>query len=103
MKSSFRGLLLVSIFALSFAASANIAGSVLASLDWSPVHTRSEPVPFAPDFFVQPSVQSRSNTLLRIEAIGALHARSRVTHAHTEGSIFSSKPKISSVANDDSQ
>jgi hypothetical protein len=96
-------MLYTAILALTFAALANSSNAVDASSDWSPVHTRSEHVPFAPEFLIQPSHQSRSKTLQQIEAIGALHARSHAKQAHSEQSIFSTAPKILNVAHDDHQ
>jgi hypothetical protein len=70
------------------------------SADWSPIQTRSESVPFDPEFFGHAS--SLPETLRRIASIiKGTHARSHPSHSY--GSPISSPPKIFSISRDDSQ
>ena len=79
----------------------NIA-AVHVDSQWSPIQTRSEPVPFAPEFFGRHSDVEYPETIRTIAAIrNQMHTRSHQTH--TESSPFASSTKISSVGRDDTQ
>jgi hypothetical protein len=70
--------------------------------EWSPIQTRSGPVPFSPEFFGQHSDAHHPETIRTIA-----HIRSRMLtrshRAHAESSPFASSPKIASVDSGDSQ
>jgi hypothetical protein len=70
------------------------------SADWSPIQTRSESVPFDPEFFGHAS--SHPETLRRIASI-IKGARARSHPTQSNSSPISSHPKISSIDSKDSQ
>ena len=70
--------------------------------EWAPIQTRSQPVPFAPEFYGQYSDAAHPEI---IRSIAAVRRRllSRSHQAHSESSPFASSPKIASVGSDESQ
>ena len=78
--------------------------------EWSPIQTRSERVPFAPEFFGQHSDQTHSETLRQISAIhsgmrthGRLHTLGRTSQAASASSPFLRAPSTGNIHSNDSQ
>jgi hypothetical protein len=78
--------------------------------EWSPSQTRSERVPFAPEFSGQHSDQTHPETLRQISAIhsgmrthGRFRTLGRTSQATSASSPFSRAPRIASIHSTDSQ
>ncbi len=78
--------------------------------EWSLIQTRSERVPFAPEFFGQYSDQTHHETLRQISAIhsgilahGRLHTLGRKSQATSASSPFLRAPSTVSIDSKDAQ
>jgi hypothetical protein len=74
------------------------------SVEWSPIHTRSERVPFMPQFSGKQSDETYHETLRQISAIhNGLRARSPAQRTHGLSSPVLHEPKIASIDINESQ